>query len=64
MPTYALFDSGASCCAISFDLVNKINATVNTLNIRLGTFNNESVEERGVTSFTISDVHESFEIQI
>ena len=64
VPTYALFDSGASCCAISFDLVNKINATVNTLNIRLGTFNNESVEERGVTSFTISDVHESFEIQI
>ena len=45
VPTYAMFDSGASCSAINSELVNKISSPVSKLNIRLGTFGSESVAE-------------------
>ena len=61
---YALFDSGASCSAISSDLVHKINAPISSLNIHLGTFDNQSVADREVASFVITDLNESIEINV
>ena len=64
MAVYALFDSGASCSAISSDLVHKINAPISSLNIHLGTFDNQSVADREVASFVITDLNESIEINV
>ena len=64
VPTYAMFDSGASCSAISLDLVNKIGVDTKKLNIRLGTFDHETVAEREVASFSISDLHDSVELSV
>ena len=64
VPTYAMFDSGASCSAISLDLVNRIGVDTKKLNIRLGTFDHETVAEREVASFSISDLHDSIELSV
>ena len=64
VPTYAMFDSGASCSAISLDLVNKIGVDTKKLNIRLGTFDHEIVAEREVTSFLVSNLNGDLEISV
>ena len=61
---YALFDSGASCSAVSSNLVNKIAAPISSLNIHLGTFDNQSVADREVASFVITDLNETIEINV
>ena len=63
-PTYALFDSGASCSAINSELANRNSSPVIKLNDRLGTFNSESVAEREVTSFMPNNLNEDFNIQV
>ena len=63
-PTYALLDTGANCSAITDELCIKINAPLKTLNIRLGTFDQNSVSAREVASFKVSNLTESFEINV
>ena len=64
IPTYAMFDSGASLSAINSDLVNKISSPVQKIDIRLGTFDAETVAEREVTSFSISNLQGNLSIQV
>ena len=64
IPTYAMFDSGASLSAINSDLVNKIASPVQKIDIRLGTFDAETVAEREVTSFSISNLQGNLSIQV
>ena len=64
VPTYAMFDSGASCSAISLDLVHRIGVNTQNLNIRLGTFDHEIVAEREVTSFLVSNLNGDLEISV
>ena len=63
-PTYALLDTGANCSAITDELALKIKANMKTLNIRLGTFDNNSVSKREVTSFKVSNLSETFSINV
>ena len=63
-PTYALLDTGANCSAITDDVLTKIDAPLKTLNIRLGTFDNNTVSQREVASFTVSNLSETFHISV
>ena len=63
-PTYASFDTGASCSATNSELANRNSSPVIKLNNRLGTFNSESVAEREVTSFMPNNLNEDFNIQV
>ena len=64
VPTYALLDSGATCCAIAEDLAISIKAKFETLTIKLGTFEQETISNRPVASFDVSDLNQSFSISI
>ena len=63
-PTYALLDTGANTSAIIKPLVDKINAPINTLKIKLGTFDRNSTQKREVASFEVSNLNKSFKINI
>ena len=63
-PTYALLDTGANCSAITDDLCHKIQAPLKTLNIKLGTFDKNDVSQREVASFSVSNLTETFKIDV
>ena len=63
-PTYALLDTGANASAIQDDLCLKINAPLTTLNINLGTFDQNSSAQREVASFTVSNLTETFSVDV
>ena len=63
-PTYALLDTGANCSAITDELCVKINAPMKTLNIKLGTFDQNSISKREVASFKVSNLTQSFQINV
>ena len=64
VPTYALLDSGAGCCAISETLAPMVGASVNTIVMKLGTFDSQSVAERPITDFVVTDLNESFTLRV
>ena len=64
MPTYALQDSGAGCFAISETLALMIGAPVNTVVIKLGMFDSQSVAERPIVNFNVTDLNESFTLRV
>ena len=64
LPTYALLDTGANCAAVTDSLCLKINAPLKTLNIRLKTFDQNSVSQREVASFKVSNLNNTFSINI
>ena len=64
VPTYALLDSGAGCCAISETLALMIGAPVNTIVMKLGTFDSQSVAERPIADFDVTDLNESFTLRV
>ena len=64
VPTYALLDSGATCSAISSDLVTELGANVNEIPLTLRTFNAKSTAPRKVASFSVANLFDTLEIKI
>ena len=63
-PTYALLDTGANCSAIIEEIAMNIRAPLTSLLIRLGTFNENTLCDREVASFTVSNLTETFSITV
>ena len=64
-PSYALLDTGANCCAVSKNIVNKLNMTIESLKLNLGTFDDEpKLVQKDVTSFNITDLKNTIEIEV
>ena len=64
VPTYALLDSGATCCAISETLALQIEAPIESTQINLATFDDQSVAERPVASFKVADLTQKIELTV
>ena len=64
IPTYALLDSGATCCAISEDLALKIGAKFNSVRIKLGTFDSETISDREIASFDVANLDKTFKVKV
>ena len=64
LPVYAMLDCAATCSAISLDLAHRLDARIDTLSINLRTFGYAEVSQRDVTSFTVTDLFETFELEI
>ena len=63
-PTYALYDTGANCSAIIEPLCHKINAPIKYIDMKLNTFNQNSQSKRPITSFKITNLAETFQLDI
>ena len=64
VPTYALLDSGASCNAITEQLALQIEAPIQPLTVKLVTFDEESITERPIATFRVTDLSQKFELKI
>ena len=59
-----MLDSGATCSAISADLVAELGARVQQLPLTLRTFDAKSTATRDITSFSVTNLDESLEFKI
>ena len=64
LPVYAMLDCAATCSAISLDLAHRLDARIDTLPINLRTFGYAELSQRDVISFTVTDLMETFELEI
>ena len=59
-----MLDSGANCSAIIQELAIGIGAEIETFEIKLGTFDRECISEKELASFTITNLSQTFSIDI
>ena len=62
--TYALIDSGANVAAITDKLADELNTTRHLVHVSLNTFDNNDKTERSITSFKVSNLNNTFELNI
>ena len=64
VPTYALFDSGANCSALTSKLAKDLNVPHEYMDINLNTFDKSVKSKRAFTSFKVSNLNNTFEMDI
>ena len=63
-PTYAMFDTGATMCALARSMVQELGIKVVVRNMTLGTFDKISHGEREMVSYRIHDINEKLVFEI
>ena len=63
-PTYTLLDTGANTSAITESLCLKLNPPRKSISVKLNTFDNTSNAKRDITSFKVTNLDNTFEINV
>ena len=63
-PSYALLDTGANTSAITNSLCEELEIPKTFINVNLNTFDQSSNKKRAIASFKVTDLNNTFELNV